>query len=86
MSGYWNSPDLTFFSGAKKVSGWQPTLDRYRKNYQGEGHEMGKLEFSRAKRSDNWKRCRVRSRSLALNHVRRKNAARFVYAGIPQIS
>ncbi len=46
MSGYWNSPDLTFFSGAKEVSGWQPTLERYRKTYQGEGREMGKLEFS----------------------------------------
>jgi ketosteroid isomerase-like protein len=46
MSGYWDSPDLTFFSGAKKVSGWQPTLERYRTTYQGEGHEMGKLEFS----------------------------------------
>jgi ketosteroid isomerase-like protein len=44
MSGYWNSPSLTFF-GAKKASGWQATLGRYRKTYQGEGHEMGKLEF-----------------------------------------
>jgi ketosteroid isomerase-like protein len=46
MSGYWNSPDLTFFSGAQKTSGWQPTLERYRKNYQAEGKEMGQLEFS----------------------------------------
>ena len=46
MSGYWNSPDLTFFSGVQKTSGWQPTLDRYRKNYQGGGKEMGQLEFS----------------------------------------
>jgi ketosteroid isomerase-like protein len=46
MSGYWNSPDLTFFSGVQKTSGWQPSLERYRKNYQGEGQEMGKLEFS----------------------------------------
>ena len=45
MAGYWNSPELTFF-GTKKTSGWQATLDRYRKTYQGEGHEMGKLEFS----------------------------------------
>ena len=45
MSGYWNSPELTFF-GSKKTSGWQATLDSYRKSYQGEGHEMGKLEFS----------------------------------------
>jgi beta-aspartyl-peptidase (threonine type) len=46
MGGYWNSPDLTFFSGAKMTSGWQPTLDHYRKSYQSEGREMGTLEFS----------------------------------------
>ena len=45
MSGYWNSAELTFF-GTHKTSGWQATLERYRKTYQGEGHEMGKLEFS----------------------------------------
>src|SRR5271166_5576093 len=46
MAGYWNSPELTFFSGAHESKGWQAALDRYRKNYQGEGHEMGKLEFA----------------------------------------
>jgi ketosteroid isomerase-like protein len=46
MSGYWNSPELTFFSGAKISSGWQATIERYRKTYQSEGREMGKLEFS----------------------------------------
>jgi len=46
MSGYWNSPDLTFFSGAKETSGWQATLDRYRATYASAGHEMGKLDFS----------------------------------------
>jgi len=46
MTGYWKSPDLTFFSGARQTSGWQGALDRYRKVYQGEGKEMGKLEFS----------------------------------------
>jgi ketosteroid isomerase-like protein len=46
MSGYWNSRELTFISNTNETSGWQPTLDRYRKSYQGEGHEMGKLEFS----------------------------------------
>ncbi len=46
MSGYWNSPDLTFFSGAHESKGWQAALDRYKKNYQGAGHEMGKLEFA----------------------------------------
>jgi ketosteroid isomerase-like protein len=46
MAGYWNSPDLTFVSNTSETSGWQPTLDRYRKTYQSGGHEMGKLEFS----------------------------------------
>jgi ketosteroid isomerase-like protein len=46
MAGYWNSPELTFFSGAKTTSGWQATLERYRKTYQSEGKEMGRLEFS----------------------------------------
>jgi uncharacterized protein (TIGR02246 family) len=45
MAGYWNSHELTFFSGAHESKGWQAALDRYRKNYQGAGHEMGKLEF-----------------------------------------
>ncbi len=46
MAGYWNSPDLTFFSGAKETSGWQATLARYRSKYNSPGHEMGTLEFS----------------------------------------
>jgi beta-aspartyl-peptidase (threonine type) len=46
MAGYWNSPELTFFSGAHESRGWQAALDRYKKNYQGAGHEMGKLEFA----------------------------------------
>ncbi len=45
MRGYWQSPELSFFSGANKTSGWQATLERYRKKYQGEGKEMGKLAF-----------------------------------------
>jgi beta-aspartyl-peptidase (threonine type) len=46
MTGYWKSPELTFFSGSDVTSGWQQTLDRYRKRYQSEGREMGKLAFS----------------------------------------
>src|SRR5580658_2694890 len=46
MAGYWNSPELTFFSGGKESKGWQAALDRYQKNYQSAGHEMGKLEFA----------------------------------------
>jgi beta-aspartyl-peptidase (threonine type) len=46
MEGYWQSPELSFYSGKNKTKGWQGTLDRYRKKYQGEGKEMGKLAFS----------------------------------------
>jgi len=46
MAGYWNSARLTFFSEATKTSGWQSTLERYRKRYLAEGREMGSLQFS----------------------------------------
>jgi uncharacterized protein (TIGR02246 family) len=46
MDGYWRSPDLTFFSGGRKLSGWDATIERYRRTYQAEGKEMGKLAFS----------------------------------------
>ena len=46
MAGYWRSPELTFFSGAREHDGWQAALDRYRAAYASPGHEMGKLEFS----------------------------------------
>jgi ketosteroid isomerase-like protein len=45
MAGYWNSPELTFFSGATETHGWPAALERYRKHYQAPGTEMGKLEF-----------------------------------------
>ena len=46
MQGYWNAPELTFFSGVKESKGWQAALDRYRATYASPGHEMGKLDFS----------------------------------------
>ncbi|HWG87612.1 MAG TPA: nuclear transport factor 2 family protein [Candidatus Acidoferrales bacterium] len=45
MAGYWNSPDLTFFSGARVTKGWKPTLARYQQRYQSGGNQMGHLEF-----------------------------------------
>jgi beta-aspartyl-peptidase (threonine type) len=45
MQGYWQSDRLSFFSEATRTSGWRATLDRYRKRYQGEDREMGKLAF-----------------------------------------
>jgi hypothetical protein len=46
MQGYWHSPELTFFSGATVHRGWDAALERYRKAYQSEGRQMGKLAFS----------------------------------------
>ncbi len=46
MAGYWNSPELTFYSGSSVAHGWDAALARYRKNYQSEGREMGQLDFS----------------------------------------
>jgi beta-aspartyl-peptidase (threonine type) len=45
MQGYWKSPDLTFYSGGTITGGWEATLERYRKRYQSEGKEMGRLDF-----------------------------------------
>jgi ketosteroid isomerase-like protein len=45
MLGYWKSDSLTFYSGGTVTHGWQTTLERYRRRYQGEGHEMGTLAF-----------------------------------------
>jgi ketosteroid isomerase-like protein len=45
MEGYWRAPDLSFFSGNNKTAGWQATLERYQKKYQGKDKEMGQLAF-----------------------------------------
>lgn len=45
MRGYWNSENLVFVSGDNVTRGWQPTLDRYRKNYDSPA-KMGALKFS----------------------------------------
>jgi uncharacterized protein (TIGR02246 family) len=46
MTGYWRSPDLTFFSEGKEQDGWDATIERYLAKYASPGLEMGKLEFS----------------------------------------
>ncbi len=46
MAGYWHSPDLTFFSGDTRTSGWDGALARYRQSYAAPGKEMGTLSFS----------------------------------------
>ncbi|HYV35154.1 MAG TPA: DUF4440 domain-containing protein [Gemmataceae bacterium] len=45
MAGYEKSKDLTFYSGGTVLKGWDATLERYQKKYQGEGKEMGKVTF-----------------------------------------
>lgn len=45
MDGYWKSENLVFVSGANVTKGWQPTLDRYKKNYDSRA-KMGVLTFS----------------------------------------
>ncbi len=45
MQGYWNSTELVFVSGDSVTRGWQPTLDRYKKNYNSR-EKMGELKFS----------------------------------------
>ena len=45
MKGYRESEQLSFFSGSTRTSGWKATLERYRKKYQSEGKEMGRLSF-----------------------------------------
>ena len=45
MKGYWNSEKLVFISGDNVTRGWQPTLDRYKKNYDSKT-KMGVLKFS----------------------------------------
>ena len=46
MKGYWKSKELMFISGKDVNHGWDETLERYKKRYQSEGKEMGKLVFS----------------------------------------
>ncbi len=43
---YWDSDELTFYSGGAVTRGRKAVAERYRKNYQAEGKEMGKLTFS----------------------------------------
>lgn len=44
--GYWNSPELTFFSGGSVTRGLEPLIARYKKRYLEGGAEMGELSFS----------------------------------------
>jgi ketosteroid isomerase-like protein len=45
MNGYWDSPELTFSGSSGITRGYQPVLDRYKKNYPDQ-KAMGHLDFS----------------------------------------
>jgi len=45
MDGYWRSDKLVFIGGDRVTRGWQPTLDRYKRNYSSR-EKMGTLTFS----------------------------------------
>ncbi|MGB9430639.1 MAG: nuclear transport factor 2 family protein [Candidatus Acidiferrum sp.] len=45
MKGYWDSPELTFAGSSGITRGWQPVLERYRRNYP-DHKAMGHLDFS----------------------------------------
>jgi len=45
LSGYWNSPKLTFAGSKGFTRGWQPVLERYERTY-ADRAAMGKLDFS----------------------------------------
>ena len=46
LTTYWDSDELTFFSGGTVSKGHKAVAERYRKNYRADGKEMGKLSFS----------------------------------------
>jgi uncharacterized protein (TIGR02246 family) len=46
MGTYWDSDELTFYSGGTVTKGRKAVAERYRKTYQADGKEMGKLAFS----------------------------------------
>lgn len=45
MTTYWDSPKVVFQSGPDRTEGWTAMRDRCRERYQGEGKEMGRLDF-----------------------------------------
>jgi beta-aspartyl-peptidase (threonine type) len=46
-AGYWQSPEMTFFSGGDDTRGFEPVLARYVKRYKTGDAEMGKLAFTK---------------------------------------
>lgn len=46
METYWKSPELTFYSGGEIQKGWEAIHERFRRRYQADGNEMGRLQFA----------------------------------------
>jgi beta-aspartyl-peptidase (threonine type) len=46
LDGYWHAPGVVFQSGAERFDGFEAVRSRYRKSYQAEGREMGRLAFT----------------------------------------
>jgi beta-aspartyl-peptidase (threonine type) len=46
LDGYHHDPGVVFQSGADRFDGFEALRSRYRKTYQAEGREMGRLAFS----------------------------------------
>jgi ketosteroid isomerase-like protein len=44
--GYWDSPELTFYSGGDAVRGFDTVLERYLSRYKAAGAETGELTFT----------------------------------------
>lgn len=44
MAYYWNSEELTFQSGDRRIKGWNTLYERYSRSYPGD--RMGRLDFS----------------------------------------
>jgi ketosteroid isomerase-like protein len=45
MKGYWTSPQLTFAGATSFYRGWEPVLNRYKRDYPNQA-AMGQLNFS----------------------------------------
>jgi len=46
LEGYWRDPGVVFQSGPDRFEGFEALRSRYRKSYQADGREMGRLAFS----------------------------------------
>ncbi len=86
MAGYWNSPELTFFSGTTETTGWQPTLAALSAEVPGGRPVHGHAQLQRSDHRNARRRCGLRPRTLSVGHARRQTAARCLHLDFPQVS